>query len=168
MLFALRFRSRLIAEHFTFTITILRHIQYNALINVVLYPRALNISYSPTASHALNGSAQICQCPIIPCSSNPLDLYTHVSSHAFPVFSLVKLPLLTTLTMPTSASTINPESAGGNASSASDMSSIDVKMLKYDSQPSLPVYMLARKGRRDCDHDGPCSVMGGEVGDVRD
>ena len=29
-------------------------------------------NYSPTASQALNGSAHISQCPILPCLSNPL------------------------------------------------------------------------------------------------
>ena len=31
--------------------------------------------------------------------------------------------------------------------------------LKYSSQPSLPVKVFARKGRRERAHSGPCSVI---------
>jgi hypothetical protein len=34
-------------------------------------------------------------------------------------------------------------------------------VVKYDSQPVLPVNVLAKKGRRERDHSGPCSVMDG-------
>lgn len=35
--------------------------------------------------------------------------------------------------------------------------------MKYSSQPSFPVNVLAKNGKRERDHSGPCSVMLGEL-----
>jgi len=56
--------------------------------------------FPSTASHALSGSAQISQWPILPSSSNPLSRYINCSSQLFPVFTALNLAFPTTLTAP--------------------------------------------------------------------
>lgn len=117
----------------------------------------------PTATHALNGSAQISQCPTLPSPSNSLNLYINSSSHAFPVALLLNRAFPTTLTMFASASTMKA-SGPGNASGGKSISRIWPRSVKYCSQAAWPVKVLPRKGRRVWAQVGPCSViLGWEV-----
>lgn len=122
-------------------------------------------SCAPTASHVLKGSAQISRCPVLPSASNSLNLEMNFSAHPFPVSLFLNLPLPTTLTMPTFASTMNPSSASGKVSSAKLISSTSVMSSKYSPHPSLPANVFARNGIRDRDHSGSCLVIFGDYSD---